>query len=137
MTISSKRLGLVGFLVLGMLSLGAAAQDHGHGRGQGNGHHFDSHDRGEVHAWQERHHEHPPAGFRDQDRLPPEMESRLRVGFVMGPEFRRRIRPVPHDLLITLEPPPRHYRYVVIGDHLCLVDSGYRVEDVLHLELSF
>jgi hypothetical protein len=26
---------------------------------------------------------------------------------------------------------------VVIGDHVCLIDRGYRIHDVLHFELNF
>jgi hypothetical protein len=25
----------------------------------------------------------------------------------------------------------------VIGDHVCLIDRGYRIHDVLHFELNF
>jgi hypothetical protein len=34
-------------------------------------------------------------------------------------------------------PPPRGYRYVFIGGHACLIDSGYRVHDVIHFELNY
>jgi hypothetical protein len=50
--------------------------------------------------------------------------------------LRRMARPVPEDLLYQLPPPPRYCRYVVIGGHVCLVDEGYRVRDVIHLEFN-
>jgi hypothetical protein len=34
---------------------------------------------------------------------------------------------------MQLEP----YRYVFIGGHACLIDSRYRVHDVIHFELNF
>lgn len=125
-------------LSLGVISFGARAQAQDH-RDHGRQDHrqFDDHDRQQVHSWMDRHHDHPPVGFRSQDRLPANLESGLRVGVVLGPQYRRRIHPVPHDLLVTLAPPPPHYRYVIIGDHLCLIDSGYHVSDILHLELNF
>ncbi len=51
--------------------------------------------------------------------------------------MRHAIRPVPHDLYIRLAPPPPGYRYVMIGDHVVLVDRSYRIHDVLHFELNF
>lgn len=120
-------------LAVSLLGLAALAQ----GRGRGHDRGFNDHDRAEVHAWMDKHHDHPPVGFRDRDRLPPEMESGLRVGVVLGPAYRRRFHPVPHDLLIELAPPPPRYRYVVLGDHICLVDGGYHLVDVIHLELNF
>ena len=123
------------------LALGASAQGRGRGHDRGEdrgwGRHFDKHEREEIHHWQDEHRDDPPRGFRERDRLPRGLESRLRVGVVLEPELRQRIRPVPRGLLILLAPAPRRYRYVVIGDHVCLVDRGYRVEDVLHLELNF
>lgn len=98
---------------------------------------FNDHDRAAVHTWMSKHHDHPPVGFRESDRLTATEEARLQVGVVLEPAMRRRIHPVPHDLLVTLAPAPRHYRYVVIGDHVCLVDAGYHVTDILHLELNF
>ncbi|HUX67187.1 MAG TPA: hypothetical protein VMV31_06840 [Terriglobales bacterium] len=123
------------------LGLGAAAQGRGRGHegdhGRGWGRHFDRHEREAIHHWQDEHREHPPLGFRAQDRLPPGLESRLRIGMVLEPELRRRMRPVPRGLLVLLAPAPRRYRYVVIGDHICLVGRGDRLDDVLHLELNF
>ncbi|MGH9394064.1 MAG: hypothetical protein ACRD1E_07830 [Terriglobales bacterium] len=121
--------GAVLALALGMASLAAAAQ--------GRSRHFSDHDRKAVRGWEEGHRKHPPEGFRDRDRLSPDLEARLRVGVVLDPELRRRMHRAPHDLVVILAPPPPHYRYVVIDDHVCLVDREYRVSDVLHLELNF
>lgn len=110
----------------------AAAQRRDQARPQ-----FNDHDRQAVHAWMEHNRARLPLGFRMQDRLPPALESHLQLGAELAPELRRRIHPVPHDLLVTLVPPPPGDRYVVIGDHLCLIDGGFHLLDVLHLELNF
>jgi Ni/Co efflux regulator RcnB len=98
---------------------------------------FDDHDRQVTHDWYNEHRDHPPVGLRDHDRLPPEYESRLREGEVLDRDMRRRIHPIPADYYRRLPPPPRGYRYVFIGGHACLIDSGYRVHDVIHFELNF
>lgn len=120
-------------LTLGVAAVAGFAQDHGRGHNP----QFSDHDRQAIHSWQDKNHEHPPVGFREQDRLSPALESQLRVGVVLDRDLRGRIHPVPHALLITLATPPPHYRYVVIGDHVCLIDSGFHLVDVIHLELNF
>ncbi len=92
---------------------------------------FDNDDRREAHEWYEHHRE-----YQDRDRFAPEYEEQLRSGYVLGPELRERCRPVPEDLAYRLGPPPRNCRFVLIGGHICLIDRGYRVRDVIHLELN-
>lgn len=96
---------------------------------------FDDHDRQAARDWYRDHHD----AFRhDEGRYwHHEWEPNIREGFVFTPEMRRAFRPVPRDLYGRLAPPPRGYRYVVIGDHVCLIDRGYRIHDVLHFELNF
>ena len=143
-------------LIVGLTGTRSPAQDHGrdrdrdHDRGddhdRDHGHHhewdrdrpqFDDYERGSSRDWYDAHRDHRPVGFRDRDRLSRELESRFRVGVVLDPELRRRMHPAPADLLVTLPPPPRHYRYVVVGEHVCMVDDGYRLADVIHVELNF
>jgi len=118
-------------LLLG-LSLGttfAGAQEHhDHDR-------FDDHDRAGARDWYRDHHEY----FRhDEGRYwHHEWEGNIHEGFVFTPDMRRGIRPVPRELPVRLGPVPRGYRYVVIGDHVVLVDDGWRVHDVLHFEANF
>jgi Ni/Co efflux regulator RcnB len=113
------------------------AQDRDRDRGQDEHRKFDDHDHDAMRDWYKDHHEHPPRGFRDQDRLPPEFERQLAVGFVLTPEFRRRIVACPDDLCRRFPAPPRGYRYVVLGGHVCLVDAQWRVADVVHFETEF
>jgi len=96
---------------------------------------FDDNDRRAAHEWYEAHHDHPPVGFRERDRLEAQHEERLKEGYVLDQDFRGRMHPVPSSL--RLPPPPRHQRYVVIGGHVVLIDQGYRVHDVIHLEVKF
>jgi hypothetical protein len=95
---------------------------------------FDDHDRRAAHDYAERHRNDP--GFRERDRLAPEYESRLREGYVMDKDMRRMCHPAPPDLVRGLAPCPHGYRYVVIGGHICLVDSHYRIYDTIHLEIG-
>ena len=96
---------------------------------------FDDHDRDAARDWYRHHHDY----FRhDEGRYwRSEWEPNIHEGFVFTHDMRRAVRPVPPELLVRLGPVPRGYRYVVIGDHVCLVDGGWRIHDVLHFELSF
>ena len=142
--------GFTSVLVLGVgMSLGLSAAAQGRGRGR---------ERGDQHRAQERRDDHGRFSDRDRqalrrwsddygrdrdesggwrDRLPPEMEARLRAGVILDPDMRRHIYPVPPSLLIMLAPPPPRYRYVIIGGRLCMIDRDYRVGDVLSLTLNF
>jgi hypothetical protein len=120
--------GLSVLLGIGMGTTAARAQEHhDHDR-------FDDHDRAAAHDWYKDHHD---AFHHDEGRYwHSAWEPNIHEGFVLTPEMRRAWRPVPHELLVRLGPCPPGYRYVVIGDHVVLVDSGWRIHDVLHLELN-
>lgn len=92
---------------------------------------FDDHERVVVRDWWGTHRDRHVVGFRDEDRLPPDWEPRLQVGFVFDRDWRRRCYPVQAELLAELPPPPPHYRYYAIGGRVVLVDRGWRVVDVL------
>ena len=96
---------------------------------------FDDHDRAGARDWYHDHHDY----FRhDEGRYwHSEWEPNIREGFVFDHNMRRAVRPVPPELLVRLGPVPRGYRYVVIGDHVVLVDGGWRIHDVLHFEANF
>lgn len=123
-------IALIGAL-LSLTTLGAQGRSReapGHNK-------FDDNDRKVAHEWSEQHRNKPPKGFRDRDRLEQQHETLLREGYVLDQGFRDRIRPLPPGL--RLAQPPRQQRYVVIGGHVVLIDRGYRVHDVLHLESNF
>ena len=96
---------------------------------------FDDHEREATRMWYEHHRDHPVVGFRVEDRLPADWEPRLQVGFVFNADWRRRAHPVPADLIAELPPPPRYYHYYVVGGHVVLVDSHWRVADVININL--
>ncbi len=108
-------------------AVGAFAQRHDHDR-------FDDNDRNAAHEWYKNHHKRLPVGFRENDRLEARHEERLKEGFVLDNDFRRRIHPVPSDL--RLAAPPRGQRYVIIGGRVVLIDKGYRVHDVLRFDFN-
>jgi Ni/Co efflux regulator RcnB len=94
---------------------------------------FDDHDQQVARDWYTQHKDHPPAGFRNNDRLSADEESRLREGEVLDRNLRRKVHSAPHDLTRRLPPPARNHRYVAIGGHVGLVDDKYRVKAVIHL----
>jgi hypothetical protein len=119
----------------GVASARTNSQDH-QAQEKREDHRFNDHDKQAAHDWVGKHHDNLPAGFRAEDKLTPELEARLTVGVVLDRDLRGRIRPVPEDLLATLTPAPAGYRYVIIGDHIVLVDEGWHVHDIIHLEVG-
>lgn len=74
--------------------------------------------------------------FRQDDRWNDDYERRIQPGYVLDDDMRRMTRPAPEDMIRGMGRPPRGYRYVVIGGHVVLIDSGYRVHDAIHLEIN-
>lgn len=97
---------------------------------------FEDHDRRNALESYKDNHDHLPDGLRDRDRLAPELETRLRLGEALDRDLRHRIHPAPHDLLDRLPPCPKHYRYVLIGGHVCLIDDSFHLTDIIHFELN-
>jgi hypothetical protein len=126
----------------------AAAQGRGHGRAHQTSRgqakkaerraeaRFNDHDRTVAHNWYYHNRRELPPGLRDRDRLPPGVEARLRPGFVLDRAMRRQVYPVPVALVHVFAPAPPGYRYVAFGGHIVLVDAGFRVFDVIRLEVG-
>ncbi|MGD0009179.1 MAG: hypothetical protein ABSE93_11630 [Terriglobia bacterium] len=74
--------------------------------------------------------------FRQDSRWNNDYENRLRPGYVLDDDMRRMSRPAPIEMMRGFGPAPRGYRYVVIGGHVVLIDSGYRVHDAIHFEVN-
>jgi hypothetical protein len=74
--------------------------------------------------------------FRQDSRWNNDYENRLRPGYVLDDDMRRMSRPAPIEMMRGFGPAPRGYRYVVIGGHVVLIDSGYRVHDAIHVEVN-
>lgn len=99
-------------------------------------HFYSDHDRDAMRGWYAAHRDHMPPGFRDRDRLPPEMERRLIIHGVLVPELRARMYPCPPELERQLPPPPPDCAHMVIGGHIVLVNRvNFQVMDVFHFEL--
>jgi len=71
-----------------------------------------------------------------QDNWNNDYENRLQPGYVLDDDMRRISRPAPDEMTRGMGRPPRGYRYVVIGGHVVLIDSGYRVHDAIHFEIN-
>jgi len=85
------------------------AQDRDQGQNRGSDAKFDDRARQTANDWYNQHRDRPPAGFRQQDRLSADQESRLREGVVLDPDLRRHVRNAPADLRRQLpSPPPQH-----------------------------
>lgn len=63
-----------------------------------------------------------------------QLDQRLQVGNVVEPDLQDRARPAPDDLANHLSVPPRGWRYVIIGDRLCLVDRDWRIHESFHFQ---
>jgi hypothetical protein len=108
---------------------------HDRGRHEGQYKRFDDHHREQARDWYDHHRDDRAWRYRGEWR--PEYESDLREGYVLSPDFRRSwCRPLPSGLRREFGPPPRGYRYFIIGPHVVLVDPGYRVADVIHFDIN-
>src|ERR1700686_5494924 len=55
---------------------------------------FNSEDRQTTNDWYNQPQANPPAGFRQQDRLSPDLESRLQVGSKLDPQLQKKLHTV-------------------------------------------
>jgi Ni/Co efflux regulator RcnB len=94
---------------------------------------FDDNERRAANSWYDANQRHLPVGFRANERLSPSVELQFQQGYVINPAMRRQMHPVPYALLHQLAPAPRGYRYMAIDEHIVLIDSSYRVSDVIHV----
>jgi hypothetical protein len=51
--------------------------------------------------------------------------------------LRQRMYWLPPDLVQIYGPPPRGYRYAIIGGNIVLIDDFYTVHDIFRLEFNF
>jgi hypothetical protein len=61
--------------------------------------------------------------------LRPELARLVIVGKPLPVEIIR--TPVPHELVVTLAPPPTGYQYVVVGERVVILDDEGNVSDIL------
>jgi hypothetical protein len=93
---------------------------------------FSAQDRQAAGDWYTKNQAHPPVGFRTQDRLSADQESRLKVGSTMDPDVQKLIHTVPADLKSQFGAAAPGYRYVAVGGHVALLDKQNQVHDVIH-----
>ena len=74
--------------------------------------------------------------FKQDSRWNNDYANRLQPGYVLDRDMQRMSRPAPSAMIRGFGGAPRGYRYIVIGGHVVLVDSRYRVHDTIHLELN-
>ena len=116
-----------------LLALTGAAQAQDRSRDDRSEHtRFDDRDREVARDWYRNHHDDDE--FRGRQQWNDEMERRLQPGVIIGRDVRGSVRSIPAELAARLGAVPRNYRYVMIGDHLCLVDKDWHLYDVIHLE---
>ncbi|MGD0694635.1 MAG: hypothetical protein ABSB82_07240 [Terriglobia bacterium] len=123
--------------LLAFTSIAAVAQDRGdQNRGQSKKQYrqFNEKQQKAARDYYNQHRDHPV--FRQPDQWNDDYERRIQPGYVLDADMRRMSRPAPDDMTRGLGRPPRGYRYIVIGGHVILVDSGYRVHDAIHLHIS-
>ena len=141
--------------MLALSSSAALAQGRGHGRGHNRDNpppgqekkaerqdeaRFRDQDREYAQNWY--YHEYRgdrdriPPGLRDRDRLPPGIERQLQPGWIVDRDYRPQLYPVPVVLVRRFAPPPPGCRYVFFGGRVLLVDPGFRVVDMLQLNIN-
>ena len=113
---------------------GANSQD-GHTR-NAQDHQFNDQDRQATRDWYQQNRTRLGAGWRDEDRLSPAMEGRLRRGERLDPELQRQMYWLPPELSQRYGPAPRGYRYAIIGGNIVMLDDTYQVHDVFSLSLQ-
>jgi len=104
---------------------------------RGNYHRFDDRDRRTFQSWYNTRRRNPPQGFRDSDRLPPDLDAKIGNGFRVGPELAPYYRPVPYDLARRMPLPPRGFKYVMLGDRIVLLDNRDTVRDGFSFHFNF
>jgi Ni/Co efflux regulator RcnB len=92
---------------------------------------FTTQDRQAASDWYGKNQANPPAGFRAQDRLSSDQESRLQVGSKLDPDLQKMTRTVPSDLRHKLATPAPGYRYLTVGGHVTLLDKQNQVQDII------
>ena len=94
--------------------------------------HFDTRDRKIATEWYKAH----PDAFKSEQgtNWRADWEPNLRDGFVLTADMRAAVHRAPTELETQFGPAPEGYRYVMLGDHILIIDNDYRIHDVMHFE---
>ena len=98
---------------------------------------FNDQDRQATRDWYQRNQRGLGAGWRQQDRLSPTLQGRLRPGQRLDPQLRGQMHPLPDDLSRRYGPAPSGFRYAIIGGNVVMLDNADQVHDVFSLTLQF
>jgi len=128
--------------LIALVSVAAVAKDHGDkGRGRGKDNYgqnkkryrqFNEDQRRYARTYYDQNQQY----FRQPDQWNDDDERLIQPGYVLDPQMRRWARPAPYAMTRGFGRPPRGYRYIVLGGHVILVDSGYRVQDAIHFDIN-
>jgi hypothetical protein len=130
------------FVLVAMSGKVAFAQDRDHSQPQHNDEWnrqhpaFNDQDRQVTRDWYRQHQRRLGAGWRERDRLSPDMESHLRRGQRLDPRLRRQMHWLPADLSRRYGPAPRGFRYAIIGGNIVMLDNSYQVHDVFRFDFQ-
>jgi hypothetical protein len=97
---------------------------------------FNDQDRQATRDWYRQNHRGLGAGWRQRDRLSPDLQGRLRVGRHLDPRLRGHMHPLPGDLSRRYGAAPSGYRYMVIGGNVVMLDHADEVHDVFSITLQ-
>jgi hypothetical protein len=95
---------------------------------------FDDRDRQILREWYRDHFDEDAFRGANHEQWDLRIEERLQAGSVIDPDIRRWVRPAPADLNNRLPRQSSNMRYVIIGDHVALIDEGWRLSDIYHFE---
>jgi hypothetical protein len=95
---------------------------------------FNDEDRRATHDWYQQHQTGLGAGWRQEDRLSPDMERRLRTGQHLDSVLKEQMHPLPDDLLRRYGAAPNGYAYGVIGGNVVMLDGDEQVHDVFRAD---
>ena len=110
--------------------------ENANGENRQGGHAFNDQDRQVTREWYQQNRTRLGAGWRDEDRLSPSLQDRLRPGRLLDPELRQRMYWVPPELSYRYGPAPTGYRYAIIGGNIVMLDDAYQVHDVFSLDVQ-
>ena len=87
-----------------------------------------------IRDWYRDHPEQVQWAERQERQSGGDLEGRLQPGQYLDRDVRRMAHAVPDDLEYGLDPLPRYWRYVIVADHMMIVDDDWRIRDIYHFD---
>jgi hypothetical protein len=95
---------------------------------------FNDQDRQATHDWYQQHQTALGAGWRQEDRLSPDMEGRLRTGQHLDPDLKAQMHLLPADLSQRYGASPSGFTFGVIGGNVIMLDQNDQVQDIFRAD---